>query len=71
MKEFSLDGREFIELYKILKIEGLASSGGEAKAMVATGQVLVNGVTETQKRKKIVAGDSVEFNDEKICIQSK
>lgn len=71
MKEFSLDGREFIELYKILKLAGLASSGGSAKALVATGQVLVNGATETQKRKKIVAGDCVEFNHEKICIQSR
>jgi ribosome-associated protein len=54
MKEFNLDGRAFIELYKILKIEGMASSGGEAKGIVATGQVLVNGVAETQKRKKII-----------------
>jgi ribosome-associated protein len=68
MREFNLDGREFIELYKILKIEGMASSGGEAKAVIAAGQVLVNDVIETQKRKKIVAGDIIEFNNEKICI---
>ncbi len=71
MKEFNLDGRAFIELYKILKIEGMASSGGEAKGIVTTGQVLVNGVAETQKRKKIIIGDIVEFNNEKICIQLK
>lgn len=69
MEKFILEGHKFIELYKLLKIEGLASSGGEAKALIAVGQVLVNGVTETQKRKKIVTGDIIEFNNEKICIQ--
>ena len=68
MKDFILDGRKFIELYKVLKIEGLAASGGEAKAVIAEGQVLVNGVVETQKRKKIVAGDVIEFRDETIQI---
>ena len=71
MEEFNLNGHEFIELYKLLKVEGMASSGGEAKAFIAEGQVLVNGVIETQKRKKIVAGDSVEFRSKKISIQSK
>ncbi len=71
MEEFNLAGHEFIQLYKILKVEGLASSGGEAKAVIAAGQVLVNGAIETQKRKKIVAGDIVEFGNEKIHIQPK
>ena len=61
--------REPIELYKILKFEGMATSGGQAKAAVASGEVLVNGKFETQKRKKIVSGDTIEFNDEKICIK--
>jgi len=63
--------REPIELYKILKFEGMVSSGGEAKAVIAEGHVLVNGKVETQKRKKIVSGDIVEFGKEKICIRSK
>ena len=49
------------ELYKILKFEGLSSSGAEAKMAVADGLVKVNGVVERQKRKKIIAGDVVEF----------
>ena len=71
MGNFNLDGHEFIELYKILKLEGMASSGGEAKAVIAEGQVLVNGMIETQKRKKIVVGDIRGFRDEKIYIQLK
>ena len=60
--------REPIELYKILKFENMLESGGEAKAAVASGQVLLNGQVETQKRKKIMAGDTIEFGEEKIRI---
>ncbi len=60
--------REPIELYKILKFENMVGSGGEAKAAVAAGHVLLNGQVETQKRKKIMAGDTIEFADEKIRI---
>lgn len=51
-----------IELFKILKFEGLAASGGEAKAAIAGGLVTLNCVVETQKRKKIVSGDIIEFD---------
>lgn len=61
--------REPIELYKILKFEGLAGSGGEARNIVADGHVLLNGKVETQKRKKIMSGDVIEFGNEKLNIQ--
>ncbi len=57
-----------VELYKILKFEGLVSSGAEAKAAVAEGLVKVNGDIETRKRKKIVAGDLIEFGSETLRI---
>jgi ribosome-associated protein len=60
--------REPVELYKLLKFEGLAASGGEAKALIANGHVKVNGQPETRKRKKIVAGDTIEFNDETYTV---
>lgn len=60
---------EPVELYKILKFEGMASSGGEAKQVIENGLVVVNGEVETRKRKKIVSGDIIEFNDDKICIK--
>ena len=60
--------REPVELYKVLKFEGLVASGGEAKMMVAEGLVSVNGQSETQKRKQLVAGDIVEFNGEKLQL---
>ena len=63
--------KEPIELCKILKFESMVSSGGEAKSVIAEGQVLVNGKIETRKRKKIVSGDVVEFGKERIRIQLK
>ncbi|MFT5561670.1 MAG: ribosome-associated protein [Candidatus Azotimanducaceae bacterium] len=60
--------KEPVELYKILKFEGVVSSGGQAKAVIDDGQVSVNGEVETRKRKKIVAGDVIEFMDEKLNI---
>lgn len=61
--------REPIELYKILKFEGLVGSGGEAKAAIVDGHVKVNGDVETQKRKKIVSGDTIEFADTLLQLQ--
>lgn len=60
-----------IELYKILKFEGMVASGGEAKAAVADGRVTVNGEIETRKRKKIISGDVIKFGEEIIRIQLK
>ena len=56
--------KEHVELFKILKFEGIVSSGAEAKDVIASGTVLVNGIIEKQKRKKMVAGDTIEFNGE-------
>ena len=61
--------KEPVELYKILKFEGLVSTGGEAKLFIGDGQVLVNGAVETQRRKKIVDGDVIEFRGERMQIR--
>lgn len=57
-----------VELYKILKFEGIASSGAEAKMLIDQGLVTVNGETETRKRRKIVAGDEIMFEDITLII---
>jgi len=58
-----------VELYKILKFEGMVGSGGEAKMVIADGMVRVNGEVETRKRKKIVSGDIIEFGQDIIRIE--
>ena len=68
MKEIEIY-REPVELYKLLKFHGLASSGGQAKMMIGDGLVAVNGKIETRKRKKIVSGNIVEFAGESFRVQ--
>jgi len=62
--------REPVELYKILKFEGMVASGGEAKLVIADGLVLVNGKVETRKRRKIVSDDVIEFGGDVILVKS-
>jgi ribosome-associated protein len=68
MKEVLIN-KEPVELFKLLKFEGMTASGGEAKSVIADGQVLVNGVVETRKGKKLVSGDTVEFNGTRVQLR--
>ena len=67
--EFSLEGREFIELNNLLKITGLCSSGGEAKALIASNQVKVDGQVELRKRCKLRPNQRVDFNEAQVIIK--
>jgi ribosome-associated protein len=58
-----------IELCQFLKFGGLAGSGGEAKQFITEGKVLVNGVEETRKRKKLVPGDTVTHDGQTLVVQ--
>ena len=68
MIEFELEGHAYIELNNLLKISGLCSSGGLAKALIADGLVKVDGQTELRKRCKIRPGQIVEFQGESIHV---
>ena len=61
----------YIELYKILKRENMAASGGEAKYLISEGMVRVNGEIDTRKRRKTVDGDVVECNGEQVRVVSR
>lgn len=61
--------REPVELYKILKFEGLVTTGGEAKLLIADGQVTVNGEIETRRRRKMLNGDTLEFRGDKLQLK--
>lgn len=58
-----------IELCQFMKFGGLTDSGGAAKQAISEGRVQLNGVVETQKRKKLAAGDRVTFNEQTIVVQ--
>lgn len=65
--EFHLDG-EYVELCNLLKLVGVAGSGGQGKAMVADGMVRVDGQPESRKTAKIRAGQVVECLDRRIRV---
>jgi ribosome-associated protein len=67
MVEFQLKG-EYIALCDLLKIEGIADSGGQGKAMVAEGIVTVDGEIELRKTAKIRAGQIVECMGQHIKV---
>jgi len=52
---------ESIELDKFLKLSGLCDTGGQAKYVVQSGFVTVNGEAESRRRRKLVIGDVVEI----------
>ena len=63
-----LINRQPVELYKVLKFEGLVATGGEAKFVVSEGLVTVNGEPEMRKRCKLYAGDVIGFNGESLNL---
>ncbi len=67
--KFNLNGAEYIELIKLLKLLRIAESGGHAKIMVEEGEVKLNGQAEFRKRAKLRPGDIVETGDKKINIE--
>ncbi|MBK7129759.1 MAG: RNA-binding S4 domain-containing protein [Crocinitomicaceae bacterium] len=60
----------FIELVKLLKIEGIAGTGGEGKVQIEEGTVSVNGQEEFRIRRKLYAGDIVQTGPVEIEIVS-
>ena len=66
--DFTLRG-EHIALDALLKATGLASSGGEAKARVTAGDVMVNGETERRRGRKLRAGDVVAVDGQRVMVQ--
>jgi len=60
--------QDFIELHKLLKYLGVAESGAAAKALVASGEVSVDGTVELRKACKIRAGQVVQTGDVSIVV---
>ncbi|MEI7830995.1 MAG: RNA-binding S4 domain-containing protein [Prolixibacteraceae bacterium] len=58
---YNLNGAEYIELIKLLKLLRIAESGGQAKMMVEDGEATLNGQPESRKRAKLRPGDVVQI----------
>ena len=60
---------EFIKPDALLKFASLVGSGGEAKALIQDGQVLVNGEVCTMRGKKIRSGDTVSLDGQEVTVE--
>lgn len=61
IKDFVING-EFITLAQFLKEESIISSGGQAKWYLNENPVMLNGVLENRRGKKIHPGDQIVIN---------
>lgn len=67
-QEFTIEG-PYIELIQLLKVLGIAQTGGHAKMIVDDELVLRNGELETRKRAKLVAGDVIKIDEITIVLK--
>ncbi|RJF96186.1 RNA-binding S4 domain-containing protein [Noviherbaspirillum saxi] len=65
--EFAVDG-EYVELNQLLKLVGIVDSGGAGKALVASGEVSVDGKVESRKTCKIRPGQVVTLGNVRIKV---
>lgn len=59
---------EFIKLQDLLKFANLVETGGEAKEIIQSGGVAVNGESCLQRGRKIRPGDLVLFAGETYTV---
>lgn len=56
-------------LDQFLKLRGAVGTGGEAKLMIQSGEVLLNGQVETRRRKKLKPGDIVKIDGMTLRVE--
>ena len=67
MDEVEIRG-DVIRLGQLLKVAGVAGSGADAKALIASGQVTVNGEPEARRGRQLRRGDVVTVGDASVCL---
>ena len=65
-----LEDQDHIALCDLLKLAGIADSGGQAKALIAAGHVLRNGATETRKTAKIQDGETIAIGSQTVQVKA-
>lgn len=59
---------EYIKLDSLIKLAGGVETGGQAKVVIQSGKVMLNGEVCTQRGRKIRTGDKVNFEDLEINV---
>ncbi len=60
---------DYIKLDSFLKAVSAVGSGGEAKVLIADGEVRVNGEVELRRGRKLRPGDVVEFAGHRYTVE--
>lgn len=60
---------DYIKLDSFLKVVNIVGSGGEAKVIIAEGEVRVNGETETRRGRKLYPGDRVALGGHEFTVE--
>lgn len=63
------NGKPYIELNIFIKLQGLVSTGGQAKMLIRSGNVILNGTPETRNKKKLYDKDLVEIDGRKYVVK--
>lgn len=58
-----------LTLSSALKLAGLVDTGGQAKHLIQSGQVKVNGVVETRRKHRLQEGDVIEVDGETFTLE--
>ena len=58
-----------IRLGQFLKLVGLVATGGEAKHLIQSGEVLVNDQVETRRKRQLRDGDTVTVGDQTVVVE--
>jgi ribosome-associated protein len=58
-----------LTLNDALKLSGLAETGGQAKLLIQSGKVKVNGVVETRRKKRLKEGDTIQVGEEVFTLE--
>lgn len=62
---------KYIELNTFLRLMGVGGTGGKIKLIIRSGSVNVNGEIETRNKRKLKAGDIVEYLGKKYAVGEK
>lgn len=67
MDEVTISG-DSIRLGQLLKLASLVEQGADAKGLLTSGRVTVNGETETRRGRQLVRGDVVRLGEARVLI---
>ena len=57
-----------MKLDQFLKFVGIVQTGGEAKSIIKSGKITVNGIVENRRGRKLIEGDHIIFANETYIV---